>query len=341
MPRTARRFLSKTRHPTPRKGLAAAIIASAALLSPAQAAQDLAPKVVASIKPIHSLVAAVMEGVGTPDLIVKGAASPHTYSMKPSDAAALQAADIVFWAGDDLEAFLVKPVATLATNAKVVEMIDAPGLKTLPFREGGPFEPHVDGDEPAGHDETGHAAAAGPDGHHHSNTDMHFWLDPENAKAMAEAIETTLAAVDPVHEAIYRANTDKLDARLDALTATIKAELQPVAKKSFIVFHDAYQYFEQRFGVTAAGSITVSPEQIPGVQRVTAIQAKVKELGATCVFAEPQFEPKLVSVATENTKARSGVLDPEGAALKDGPELYFQLIGDLASSLKSCLSQES
>ena len=333
--------LSIAQRSSARRTLAVSVLASAALLSPAPAAQSTAPKVVASIKPIHSLVAAVMEGVGKPDLIVKGAASPHTYSMKPSDAAALQDADIVFWAGDDLEAFLVKPVATLATNAKVVELIDAPGLKRLPFREGGPFEPHADGDEAAAHVSESNTAVGRDEHHHHGNTDMHFWLDPANARAMAETIETTLAAADPVHAATYRANTDKLDTRLDALTTTIKAELQPVTKKSFIVFHDAYQYFEQRFGVTAAGSITVSPEQIPGVQRIAAIQAKVKELGATCVFAEPQFEPKLISVVTENTDARTGVLDPEGAALMDGPELYFQLIGNLAASLKSCLSQQS
>ena len=332
-------------------GLGVLLPSSTGFVAAAHAAED-GPRVVASIKPIHSLVAAVMQGVGTPDLIVKGAASPHTYAMKPSDAAALQAADIVFWAGDDLEAFLVKPVATLATKARVVELIDAPGLQKLPFREGGPFEPHVhEGedehhDAAAGaeddHDHADEAAAAGHEDHdHHGNTDMHFWLDPENARAMAEAIETTLAAADPAHAAIYRANTDKLGARLHALTATTAAELRPVADKSFVVFHDAYQYFERRFGVRAAGSITVSPEQIPGVQRIDAIQAKVKSLGATCVFAEPQFEPRLVSVVTENTDARSGVLDPEGAALSDGPDLYFQLIENLATSLKSCLLQES
>ena len=306
--------------------------------TPVFAARSDAPRVVASIKPIHSLVAAVMEGVGTPDLIVKGAASPHTYSMKPSDASALQSADVVFWAGDDLEAFLVKPVATLATTAKVVELVDAPGLARLPFREGGPFEAHEDGTETKAEAEPeagGHEAH-----HHHGATDMHFWLDPENAKAMTAAIETTLAAADPAHAGAYAANAARLEIRLDGLTETIGAQLEPVRGKPFIVFHDAYQYFEKRFGVVAAGSITVSPEQIPGVQRVAAIQAKVKSLGATCVFAEPQFEPKLVSVVTENTDARAGILDPEGAALTDGPQLYFQLIENLATSLEACLSGE-
>lgn len=356
MTRSALRFSFPSPKGAAGAAVAASLLCSAAFTVPVDAAEGSAPKVVASIKPIHSLVASVMEGVGTPDLLVEGAASPHTYSMKPSDAAALQDADVVFWAGEDLEAFLVKPVATLATNAEVVELVDAPGLKKLPLREGGPFEAHDDEDAMEGHDGAARAGAdhdrpAGTvdvkaeadhdEDDQHGGTDMHFWLDPVNAKVMAATIETTLASADPAHAATYRANADRLDARLDALIATTAAELRPVAEKSFIVFHDAYHYFEQRFGVTAAGSITVSPDQQPGVRRIAAIQAKLKELGAICVFAEPQFEPKLVSVVTENTSARSGVLDPEGAALKDGPDLYFQLIGNLATSLKSCLSQGS
>ena len=350
MPDLQRGFARSTRA---RMAIAAGCVLGAlAIAVPGYAAMGEVPKVVASIKPIHSLVTAVMEGVGTPELIVKGAASPHTYSMKPSDATALQDAAIVFWGGNDLEAFLVKPLATLSTNAEIVGLVDAPGLQTLPFREGGPFEADADEDD-GGHpvetagtgtDRGGASKADGAGGSpgrapHAHDTDMHFWLDPQNAKAMARAIETTLAAADPAHAAIYRANTDKLDTRLDALSQTTKAALQPVANKPFIVFHDAYQYFEKRFGVTVAGSITVSPDQIPGVRRVAAIRAKVEQLGATCVFAEPQFQPKLIAVVTEGTKARAGVLDPEGSALKDGPELYFQLISNLAASLTTCLSK--
>ncbi|WP_269812738.1 zinc ABC transporter substrate-binding protein [Aurantimonas marina] len=310
------------------------LTAALSTLTPAAQAGDSgsAPAVVASIKPIHSLVAGVMEGVGEPMLIVQGAGSPHTYRMKPSEAAALQSADVVFWAGAYLEAFLVKPLATLGATAKSVELVDAPGVERLPLREGGPFE--ADAHE----GETASAAAHEDDG---GAFDTHVWLDPVNAKAMVGAIETALIATDPVHAETYTANADKLEVRLDALIATIKADLAGVRGRPFIVFHDAYQYFERRFAMPAAGSITVSPETPPGARRIAELQAKVKAVGATCVFAEPQFEPALVDVVIEGTEAKAGMLDPEGAALKDGPELYFELIGNLAASLTDCLSSEN
>ncbi|MBC8131121.1 MAG: zinc ABC transporter substrate-binding protein [Rhizobiaceae bacterium] len=343
----------------------AALAATGSLLTLAGAHATEAPKVVASIKPIHSLVSAVMEGVGEPSLIVDGAGSPHTYAMKPSQAAELEAANLVFWAGDGLEAFLVKPIETLGAKAKMVELIDAPGLERLSYREGGAFEAHRDDD--------GHAQAASHESHdqkhgsdheehekqdeHDASTeaghggngedqahgayDMHFWLDPLNAKALVDTIEASLSKADPTNAARYASNAAALEVKLDALVAATTADLASVKDKPFVVFHDAYQYFEKRFGVTAAGSITVSPETIPGVQRIAEIQAKVKSLGATCVFAEPQFQPKLVSVVTEGTSARTGVLDPEGASLKNGPNLYFELIEGLTASLKDCLSRQS
>jgi zinc transport system substrate-binding protein len=147
--------------------------------------------------------------------------------------------------------------------------------------------------------------------------------------------------VDPDNAGKYQQNAAALQARLDALTAEIEAEIAPVKGKGFIVFHDAYHYFEKRFGVQAAGSITVSPEVMPGAERIAAIKARVAELGATCVFAEPQFEPRLVEVVIEGTGARAGVLDPEGGSLTEGPELYFDLMRNLATSLRDCLARES
>lgn len=307
------------------------LAAALSILAPAAQAGDSgsAPAVVASIKPIHSLVAGVMDGVGQPTLIVKGAGSPHTYRMKPSEAAALQSANVVFWAGAYLETFLVKPLATLGATAKSVELVDAPGVEKLSLREGGPFETDAHEDENA--DEAAHDEAF----------DTHVWLDPVNAKAMVGAIEATLAAVDPAHAETYAANADRIETRLDGLIAKIGTDLADVKGRPFIVFHDAYQYFERRFAMPAAGSITVSPETPPGARRIAELQAKVKAVGATCVFAEPQFEPALVDVVIEGTDAKAGVLDPEGAALKDGPELYFELIGNLAASLTDCLSSEN
>lgn len=348
---------------------------SATILASATVAAQAAPKVVASVKPVHSLVAAVMDGIGEPGLIVDGAGSPHTYALKPSQAAELESADIVFWVGHELEAFLEKPIETIAAKATSVELIDAHDLTRLPFREGGAFEKHGHGDEGEhgdharedDHDDHDHAEEAGHDGHDHEESaeahdhdheetaeaghdhhdhehgafDSHVWLDPLNAKAMVHEIEEALVKADPDNAARYEANAEATMARLDALTTEITAKLEPVKDKGFIVFHDAYQYFENRFGVTAAGSITVSPEVMPGAERVSEIQAKVKELGAACVFSEPQFEPKLVATVTEGTDARTAVLDPLGASLENGPNLYFDLIGNMAASMGDCLGASS
>ena len=342
------------------------LLSTALCLGLSTAAQAAGPNVVVSIKPIHSLVAAIMQGVGEPSLIVEGGASPHTYSMKPSNAAALQDADVVFWVGHGLEAFLEKPLETLGGKAKVVELEEAAGLETLPFREGGAFEAHDDGDEGhAGHaheaegahdhqaendkhDEHGHNhadadAAEAEEGHDHAHggTDMHLWLDPMNAKAMAKEIAATLEAADPQNAAAYKANLEALDARIDQLDTEIAGLLAPVKEKPFVVFRDAYQYFEKHYGVRVAGSITVSPETLPGADRLSQIRAKVTDLGATCVFAEPQFEPKLINVVIEGTSAKAGTLDPEGGALDAGPDLYFDLMKGIGTSLRECLSSGS
>jgi len=333
-----------------RLGLAAST--AALLLTPTLALS--APQVVVSIKPIHSLVAAIMQGVGEPSLIVEGAASAHTYSLKPSHARALQNADLVFWVGSGLEAFLEKPLDALAGKAKVVELEDAPGLVRLRFREGGAFESHedegdnADGADHAAHDDhdphedhaaVEHAAEEPGHEHEHGGFDMHLWLNPMNAKAMAAEIESALVATDPANAARYRANGQVLAQDIDTLDKDIAIAVAPVADRPFVVFHDAYQYFENRYKVRVAGSITVSPETMPGAERISEIHGKVKELQAACVFAEPQFEPKLVSVVTEGTDAKAGVLDPEGGALEAGPALYTQLMRNLAKSLTDCLSQ--
>lgn len=323
-------------------GLSLAI--PAILLAGASKAAD-APAVVTSIKPIHSLVSAIMQGVGTPELIVDGAASPHTYNLKPSDASALQSAKVIFWVGPGLEAFLEKPLESLGSGASIAELEDAPGLVKLKFREGGAFEPHDDGDEAeAGHahEEAGHDHDAHAEGDHdHGDFDTHLWLNPMNAKAMAAEITTTLVAADPANALTYQANAKALDEKIDALDKEITGIVAPVKDKPFIVFHDAYQYFEHRYAVRVAGSITVSPENMPGAERVSEIHKKVADLGATCVFAEPQFEPRLVNVVIEGTDAKAGVLDPEAATLEAGPDLYFTLMRGIANSMKDCLSRES
>ncbi|MBP2238375.1 zinc transport system substrate-binding protein [Sinorhizobium kostiense] len=338
------------------KSTPALLFASTLLFSSPSLAD--APNVVVSIKPIHSIVASIMQGVGEPSLIVEGGASPHTYSMKPSNAAALQSAKVVFWVGHGLEAFLDKPLDALGGGAKVVELGEAPGVAKLKLREGGAFEAHDDGHE--GHEEEGHhgedASHEGHDDHaaekeaaehdhehHHGEGefDMHMWLDPMNAKAMADEIKTTLAAVDPANATAYEANLEKFNERVEALDKGLAETIAPIKDKPFVVFHDAYQYFENRYHVRVAGSITVSPEVLPGAERLSQIHAKIEDLGATCVFAEPQFEPKLVNVVIEGTPAKSGTLDPEGGSLDAGPDLYFQLMEGIGASLKGCLSSGS
>ena len=299
----------------------ALILAAGFLSLPAFAS---GPNVVAAIKPVHALVASVMQGVGEPHLLVEGNASPHTFSLKPSGAQALENADLVFWIGPDLEVFLVDPLQTLAPNANIVSLANARNVTTRPLREGGDFELHD-------HEEDS-------SGHRHNEIDMHIWLDPKNALAMVDEIALALGAADPDNAKIYAANAIQTSRAIDALVDEITALLAPVQDRPFIVFHDAYQYFETRFAVNAVGSITVSPETIPGVRRVEQIRETVKNAGAACVFAEPQFTPRLVAVVTEGTNARAGVLDPMGAEIASGSELYFELLRNLAHSMKECLS---
>jgi len=317
--------------------LATTVISTSATLAKADV------KVVASIKPVHSLVATVMQGVGAPDLIVEGAASPHTYSLKPSQARQLQEADLVFWIGHELEAFLEKPIDGIATGATIISLLDSHGLTKVTFRDGGAFDDHGhdtkhdDHGHDAKHDDHGHDAKH--DDHGHDEFDPHVWLDPVNAKAIIHEIKEALSEADPDNAAAYAANASSALGRLDSLVTEIKAELQPVKGRGYIVFHDAYRYFETRFGMTATGSITVSPEVLPGAERVAELQEKVRHLKATCVFAEPQFKPKLVATVTENTDAGTGVLDPLGTLIDDGPELYFTLIRNMTRSLKDCLTR--
>ncbi|MBX3576306.1 MAG: zinc ABC transporter substrate-binding protein [Rhizobiaceae bacterium] len=301
--------------------------------------QAAALEVAASIKPVHSLVSAVMEGVGTPSLIVSSTGSEHAYSLKPSEAAALDRAEVVFFVGHGMETFLEKPLETLAGDAEVVALEDVAGLQLLAYREGGPFEAHDHHDGEA--DDHDHAADHDDHAHEDAAHDLHFWLDPMNAKVLTSAIAATLAERDPANAARYAANASAYADRLDRLTAELDGLLAPARGKPFIVFHDAYQYFETRFGLTAAGSITVNPEVAPGAQRIAEMQAKVRDLGVSCVFSEPQFEPKLVRTVIEGSNARTGVLDPLGSTLSDGPDLYPTLLRDLAGSLAACLSHES
>jgi zinc transport system substrate-binding protein len=314
-------------------GLAAILLALSAA-GPRQLHAE-APRVVASIKPIHSLVAGVMRGAGEPALLVSGAGSPHTYSLRPSEARALHDADLVFWVGEQLETFLIKPLDTLAGQAVVIGLAEAPGVLWLPTREGGSWETH--GGDPHGAAENNRARERG-DEHAHGRFDMHLWLDPRNAAAMVGAIVAALDAADPAHAAIYDANGRQLEKRLEQLDRELEARLAVIGERPFLVFHDAYQYLEQRYGLNTVGSITVDPQRRPGAQRLGELRAKLEELKVGCVFAEPQFEPALIDTVVEGSGASKGVLDPLGAELAVGPEHYFELMSGLADGLLDCLA---
>jgi zinc transport system substrate-binding protein len=301
-------------------------------------------KVAVSIKPVHSIVAAVMKGVGEPSLIIDGANSPHTYVMKPSDAEMLEKAQAVIWVGEALEPSLEKPIEALSGSAKVLSLMETKSIKTLDIREGNIFgEDHEEGehaeenaDEHAGEE---HAKKPAGDEHDHdhasSKTDAHIWLDPENAKLMAVSIADFLAEIDAANGQTYKANAQALAKDFDVLSAEITSTLKGT-DNSFIVFHDAYQYFEKRFAVASKGAIAIHPENPPGAKALSEIRNYITDKKITCVYAEPQFDPKLVGVITEGTSAKSAVLDPLGASLNPGPELYPTLLKTLATSLKSC-----
>lgn len=316
---------------------------------PAAAAPAGEPRVAATIKPVHSLIAAIMEGASSPKLLLSGAVSAHVYSLKPSDARMLHEADFVVRVGDNYEVFLNKSLKALSKKTRVIALDEIQGLTLLRAREGGDFEAHTHG-HTHGHGH-GHGHSHGHDhshdhgkaktaakGHSHGGHDAHLWLDPGNAQIAAGYLAAELARAMPQHAELFKANVEKLKARLAALDQELAETLAPVRSKPYVVFHDAYQYFERRYGLQPIGSITLSPERQPGARHVASIRKKLKRLKAACVFAEPQFEPKLVATLIEGTDAKPGILDPIGADIKEGPEAYFELLRRLGSSLKTCLA---
>ncbi|WP_299401968.1 zinc ABC transporter substrate-binding protein [uncultured Roseobacter sp.] len=333
------------------------------------------PQVAVDIAPVHSLVARVMEGVGTPDLIVQPGASPHEYSLRPSEARALQDADLVFWIGSGLTPWLTDTIATLAPDAAVTALLEADGTIELEFRENALFEAHdheEHGDEDhadheddhkdhddhadeahndhdekehgdhageeAGHDDHDHEdEVAGHEGHDHGAHDPHAWLSPKNAMTWLNVIAGQLSAADPDNAGAYFANAAAGRTEIETLIDQVKATLEPVRKGQFIVFHDAYQYFETDFDFPAAGAISLSDASDPSPARIAEIQARIAEQSIDCVLAEPQFNAGLVATVLDGTDAKTGILDPLGSDLEPGSALYPQLIGNLSTALADCM----
>ncbi len=347
--------------------LSAALIATASSVAAAPAIA--APRVATDITPVHSLAAQVMEGVGEPALLTAPGASPHGYSMRPSEAQALQDAEIVFWVGEALTPWLERSIETLASDAEIVELLGAGGSEMLPSRDTAIFEhdedlhddheddhgnhgdkhhdDHDKHDEHEDHaDEDGHDKHAdkhadedgGHDHHDHGVNDPHAWLDPDNAMAWADLIAATLAKADPANAAVYAANAAAAKARLDTQAQAIAARLDAVRGKQFIVFHDAYQYFEHRFDMPSSGALSIADARKPSPARLVEIRDHVAANNITCVFAEPQFNAGIVRAVSDGAKVKSGVMDPLGSANAPGADFYSALIDDLAAAVLDCLS---
>ncbi len=302
------------------------IIIVAALVTAGASAPRLAaeaPLVVASIPPLHSLASGVMAGVGTPALIVRGAASAHHRALRPSEARALHRAEIVIWIGPALEAFLAKPIQSLAGKATIVTMLETPGLGLLAPRKAGLWA--GDGALPDQRAEPGKA-------------DPHIWLDPENAKIMVGAIGAALAAKDPANGARYGANVRALQRRLDTLGGALRTFLKPVGGVPYLVYHDGFQYFEKRFGLIARGAVARDPDQKPGPRRMFRLRALIEAGRIGCIFKEPGTPASLIHVLTARTGVASAVLDPLGAGLAPGPDLYFTLMRANTGAFVRCLS---
>lgn len=284
------------------------------------------PQVVVSITPFYALVAAVMEGVWTPQLLVQSGASPHEYALKPSEIQCLQQADLIFWAGPALETFLVKPLDNLTKthpSTMIVELVKTPGLLLLPVRHGVTWEVHT-------HSHRGNAPPF--------NRDMHFWLDPKNAILLTNYIVHSLSKLDPTHKAQYQKNGKNLNQRLEKLNAQLALQLQAVQNIPYFVFHDAYQYFEYRYQLQGVGAITLHPEIPPSAQRLSIIRDMIKKSKIQCIFTEPQFSSKAVHSIIQDLSVKSAELDPEGQAAQKNANGYFQLLENLANAMQQCLS---
>ncbi len=286
--------------------------------------QAATPRVVVSIAPIHSLVAGVMNGVAAPELLVSGNSSPHGYMLKPSQVRSLQRADVIVWVGESVEGFMVRPLANYDATKTVIELMDVQGMHLLDAREGGVWQANKDDH---GHDEH----------HDHGKTDGHLWLDPDNAKTIVWLLVTQLSDLDSEHAAIYQANGKRLQQALSELDQQLKQRLAAVSQTPYLVLHDAYQYFEQRYGLMPIGAIMIGAENKPGARRMTQVRQRVKAEHARCVFNEPQFPSKLIQIVTEGSSLKSATLDPMGMGLEPGEALYFELMQRLGQDLVACL----
>jgi zinc transport system substrate-binding protein len=333
-------------------GIGSLLIGTVLATTPLQAESR---SVVASILPIHSLVAGLVEGIHHADVLLPASASPHGYAMRPSEARLLQDADLFVWVGPDLETFLERSLSEPRAGRTVISLMNDLSLELLSTREGGVWEEHGhdhglghaqshDHERDHDHDhDNGHEHDQGYDHgqrHDHGNghKDAHIWLSPENARHIATGVTEHLVRWDPANAAAFQRNRDALLARIDALDRQLRQQLAPVRDRPFIVFHDAYQYFERHYGLNAAGSITIDPARSPGARRIQELRNRLDQDDVACLFTEPQFRPALAQTLVEGHGTRLGELDPMGSKLQPGPDAWFRLMQNMADSITDCLA---
>ncbi|SFL28241.1 zinc ABC transporter substrate-binding protein [Shimia haliotis] len=315
------------------------------------------PRVVADIAPVHSLVEQVMEGVGTATLLMKPGVSPHGYALRPSEARALQNAGLVIWVGPQLAPQIEKSIESLAGDAHVITLLSQEPTIKFDYRGPDDFEvtakddhddhghdDHENHDDHSDHDDhdehEGHDDHDGHEGHDHSGLDSHAWLDPENASIWLGLIAAELSEIDPENAGTYRVNAEAAQAELEEMKVEISRKLEPLRGANYMVFHDAYQYFEQRFGLKTAGAIRVGDASSPSAARLREARETLKEHHIQCIFSEPQFPDSLVASVSEGLDIHTAEVDPLGAEQDTGPALYKAVITNLADTFVDCLSHD-
>ncbi|UPT56149.1 zinc ABC transporter substrate-binding protein ZnuA [Dickeya zeae] len=330
-----------------------AVLATGALLASLATMSTACAAVVTSVRPLAFIAAAVADGVTPTEVLLPDGASPHDYALRPSDIQRLKSAQLVIWVGPEMEAFLSKALQPLPAERQIA-LSQQPAIRTLLLQESHPehaaaendvhhdadhdnhaSHEHDQGNEPENHQDSD------DDGHHHGEFNMHIWLSPEMAQASAIAIHAKLVELMPQNKDKLDANLRKFTEKLAQTDKNIVNMLTPVRGKGYFVFHDAYGYFEQHYGLTPLGHFTINPAIAPGAQRLNQIRTQLVEHKAVCVFAEPQFRPAVINAVAKGTDVRIGVLDPLGSDIALDQDSYMRFLSQLSEQYLSCLKEKS
>ncbi|MFB2890884.1 zinc ABC transporter substrate-binding protein ZnuA [Aeromonas veronii] len=289
-------------------------------------------EVLTTIKPLGFIAAAITDGVSEPKVLLPTGASPHDFSLRPSDIRSINSADLVVWVGPELEGFMAKP---LANHPHALALTQVEGMSLFNYATQDSHDSHD-------HYDHGHAAHEhgdhdeGHEGHHHEGVDPHIWLGPTQAKVIAKAIASELGKVDPANQARYDANLAAFDTKVDAKDKVIAGQMKAVNEKGYFVFHEAYGYWERHYGMSSKGHFTVSPERRPGAKTLVDIRKALEEKQASCIYAEPQFSPAVIESVARNTGAKVLLLDEVGEQVPLGPDGYPQFMQQLADAFAQC-----